>query len=89
MPFDTMWSRGGFYFSSAEFPQGNVAAAVGWAERRGVAHLVRSVGKTGALAVLRSRRTFATWEQAERACVEFCNLVSCRREDGAGSAEVS
>ena len=71
MPFDTMWSRGGFYFSSAEFPQGNVAAAVGWAERRGVAHLVRSVGKTGALAVLRSRRTFVTWSRPKGPASSF------------------
>ena len=50
--FDTRYTGSGFVFESAEFPQGNVVAAVGWAERRGVAHLVRSVCQTGAVAVL-------------------------------------
>ena len=52
-----------FNFESAEFPQGNVMAALGWVERRGVAHLVRSVCQTGAVAVLRSRRLWSTREK--------------------------
>ena len=60
--FDTRYTGDGFCFESAEFPQGNVMAALGWVERRGVAHLVRSVCQTGAVAVLRSRRLWSTRE---------------------------
>ena len=58
--FDTRYTGDGFCFESAEFPQGNVMAALGWVERRGVAHLVRSVCQTGAVVVLRSRRLWST-----------------------------
>ena len=80
--FDTRYTGSGFVFESAEFPQGNVVAAVGWAERRGVAHLVRSVCQTGAVAVLRSRRAWATREEAERELSVFLDLVALRREAG-------
>ena len=71
-----------FAFESAEFPQGNVMAALGWVERRGVAHLVRSVCQTGAVAVLRSRRLWSTREEAERELARFLDVVALRREAG-------
>ena len=58
--FRYRYTGDGFCFESAEFPQGNVMAALGWVERRGVAHLVRSVCQTGAVVVLRSRRLWST-----------------------------
>ena len=56
-------------------------AALGWVERRGVAHLVRSVCQTGAVAVLRSRRLWSTRE-AERELARFLDVVALRREAG-------
>ena len=80
--FDTRYTGDGFCFESAEFPQGNVMAALGWVERRGVAHLVRSVCQTGAVAVLRSRRLWSTREEAERELGSFLDVVALRREAG-------
>lgn len=80
--FDTRYTGDGFCFESAEFPQGNVMAVLGWVERRGVAHLVRWVCQTGAVAVLRSRRGWATREEAELELARFLDLVALRREAG-------
>ena len=52
-------------------------AALGWVERRGVAHLVRSVCQTGAVAVLRSRRLWSTREEAERELARFSMSSLC------------
>ena len=60
--FDTRFAGDGFDFESVEFPQGNVVAALGWAERHGVGDVVRTVCQPGAVAVLRSRRRWTTRE---------------------------
>ena len=88
--FDTRYTGDGFCFESAEFPQGNMMAAVVWVERRGVAHLVRWLfrcagdgpSQAGAVAVLRSRRSWSTREEAELELVRFLDLVALRREAG-------
>ena len=73
--FDTRFAGDGFDFESVEFPQGNVVAAVGWAERHGVGDLVCTVCQPGAVAVLRSRRRWTTREDAERAMARFLSQV--------------
>ena len=77
--FDTRYTGDGFCFESAEFPQGNVMAALWMGRAPGVAHLVRSVCQTGAVAVLRSRRLWSTREEAERELARF-DVVALRRE---------
>ena len=73
--FDTRFAGDGFDFESVEFPQGNVVAALGWAERHGVGDVVRTVCQPGAVAVLRSRRRWTTREDAERAMARFLSQV--------------
>lgn len=74
--FDTRFAGDGFDFESVEFPQGNVVAAVAWAERFGVDHLVRAVCQPGAVAVLRSRHRYTTREEAERAMARFLDRIA-------------
>lgn len=74
--FDTFYTDGGrFVFQSLYFPQGKVTAAVDWAERKGVARYVRAVCQPGAEAVLRSRASWATRDEAERAMRGFLHLI--------------
>lgn len=68
--FDTRYTSGVFWFESMTFAQADVGAFEALIERGEVAHLVDLVFEPGS-ALYRSRRSWSTRDDAERAMSRF------------------